>query len=366
MKKIILTGAIAILATANILQAQDNNLVINGSFERKENKWSSPFAVKTADSITSSNNTSVDVFNSDCSKASYYHAPDNYMGTQGAKTGYGYAGITVYYADEVGIFRSRPGYQQYSEYVQLKLREPMQAGKAYQVAYNLSLAEYSAYAVSGIGVFFSREKTNVENNSFLEITPHMVVTDVIANKDWTTVTGTYVATGGERYVTLGGFEGYMIKQKIIDSTENNSRKAYYYVDDVSVLPAPAAGEEITSILYGLCYQLDNLNFETDKAVILQESFDELDALGDFLKTYPYIVVYIDGHTDKTGTNQHNQTLSEKRANSVKSYLVNDGVQADRLKVRGYGEALPIDNENEESEANRRVEIVVCGTALTTE
>jgi len=67
-------------------------------------------------------------------------------------------------------------------------------------------------------------------------------------------------------------------------------------------------------------------------------------------------VEIQGHTDSTGPVAYNQTLSEKRAGSIKAYLVKEGVDTDRLEVKGYGESDPIasnDNANGRQK-NRRV------------
>ncbi len=350
---------IAVLLTASLsVQAQENNLVINGSFENLSETVHSTGAYILADSISSSNNTSVDLFSKNaCGRD--YKVPANYMGTQESKTGNNYAGIIAYYADEAGIFKTKPGYQKYSEYIQFAFREPLTAGKAYRISFNASLAEKSAYAVSGLGVYFSTDKVDVKNNAFMQLTPHFTSAEILNNTEWTIFTGVYVAGGGERYLTLGCFEKYMETLKIVPPYTNNSRKAYYYIDDVGMSPEIISTESMASILAGSCFQLNNLNFETDKAVIAAGSFDELKLLTDFLKTYPYVVVYLDGHTDKTGTAKHNNILSAERAAAVKAFLVKNGIEEARLKTRGFGESLPLDIQNESSQANRRVEITIC-------
>lgn len=360
MKTTAFLTAILALSTATFAQNSNNELVLNGSFENLSGKVHNPGEFIKADSISSSNNTTVDLYSKNAC-GTEFAVPTNYMGTQEPKTGNNYAGIIAYYADETGIFTTRPGYQRYSEYIQLKLREPLKAGDVYTVNFNAALADKSAYAVSGLGVYFSNTKMDVHNNAFLPVIPHIVSTDIITSNDWTTFTGTYVATGGEQYLTLGCFDLFMDSAKVIPPNTNNSRKAYYYIDDVSMAPAvkSTSPDDITTILYGDCYQLKNLNFETDKATILASSYSELNTLAHFLKTYPYITVYIDGHTDKTGTEQHNDKLSEDRAASVRDYLVKNGVKGERLKARGYGENYPIDKDHNDSFVNRRVEITVC-------
>jgi OOP family OmpA-OmpF porin len=346
-----------LLMGATALTAQEKDLIVNGSFENTNGPISSYGGITIADSISSSNNTTVDLFGKNAC-GNYLGAPDNYMGTQGPKTGGNYAGFTAYYSDDAGIFISEPGYRQYSEYIQFAFSEPLTAGRSYSITFNVSLAEKSAYAVSGLGAYISTTKMDVKNNAFLPITPHIACTEVVTNTEWTTISSTYVAAGGERYLTIGCFDSYMEIQKIIAPFTTNSRKAYYYIDDVSFTPVIIPADDIATILSGSCYQLNDLNFETDRSVILSASYPELLKLSLFLKKYPSIMVYIDGHTDITGTNVHNYKLSE-RADAVKDYLVKEGVDIKRMKTRGHGEDQPIDMVNSNSSTNRRVEITIC-------
>ncbi|MFI5204253.1 MAG: OmpA family protein [Flavobacteriales bacterium] len=356
-----ITGIVAFMAASLPSLAQEKNLVMNGSFENVHGRVNGTGTFTSVDSISSANNTTIDLYSRN-SCGNDFDVPENYMGTQESKTGNNYAGFIAYYADDAGIFRTKPGYRKYSEYIQFAFAAPLEAGKAYALSYSISLAENSAYAVSGIGISFSSEKRDVQNNAFMNVAPNIMCADVLTSTEWTTISGVYIASGGERYLTLGCFDSYMETRKVVAPNTNNNRKAYYYLDDVSLTPQPISKEDIAYILSGTCYQLNNLNFETDKSVILAESYPELKSLSNFLKTYPHITVYIDGHTDITGTDEHNDKLSEERAKSVKTYLVTDGIDITRLKARGYGESLPIDNQNDDSFANRRVEITICSVS----
>lgn len=353
----ILTGLAALAMIS--ATAQDSNMIMNGSFESTEGKVHGRAEYDRALNISSSNNTSVDLYSTDACRSDF-DVPENYWGNQGSKTGNNYAGIIAYYGDERGIFKTKPGYQKYTEYIQFDLTEPLVAGKAYNVTFNLSLAERSAYAVSGIGVYFTRDKLDVQNNAFLDVVPHIVSANVVTGTDWNVFSATYVAKGGERYMTLGCFDDYMRVQKVIPENTNNSRKAYYFIDDVSVTPSVISDDNVDIILAGGCYRLKHLNFETDKAAILPESFDELNQLSNFLQTYPFIYVYIDGHTDKVGSDAHNNQLSQDRAAAVRKYLTDSGVTDARMKTRAFGETEPIENTEEPSNTNRRVEITICG------
>jgi outer membrane protein OmpA-like peptidoglycan-associated protein len=102
-----------------------------------------------------------------------------------------------------------------------------------------------------------------------------------------------------------------------------------------------------------------INFDTDKAVIKPESQPVIDQIIALLQESPSLKVSIEGHTDNTGTPQHNKTLSEQRAQSVLNAVVKGGIGKERLSSRGWGQDKPMaDNRTEEGKAkNRRVEIV---------
>lgn len=102
-------------------------------------------------------------------------------------------------------------------------------------------------------------------------------------------------------------------------------------------------------------------FATNKATILDQSFEILDEVARVLSENPQItLVRIEGHTDSRGKDEYNQKLSQKRAESVRKYLIGRGIDRDRLEAVGYGEVQPIaDNETQEGRAkNRRVEFTI--------
>lgn len=86
----------------------------------------------------------------------------------------------------------------------------------------------------------------------------------------------------------------------------------------------------------------------------------LDKVAESLKQYPNSLIDVYGHTDSTGSDAYNQTLSENRARTVANYLTMQGVAAARIRSQGYGETLPVaDNATEEGRRkNRRVEIKI--------
>ncbi|MCC2595241.1 OmpA family protein [Pusillimonas sp. MFBS29] len=104
-------------------------------------------------------------------------------------------------------------------------------------------------------------------------------------------------------------------------------------------------------------------FDFDKSTIKPEGRQVLDQVASQVGTINLETLIATGHTDSIGTEQYNQGLSQRRANSVKSYLVSKGVPADRIYVEGKGETSPVaSNSTREGRAqNRRVEIEIVGT-----
>jgi OmpA-OmpF porin, OOP family len=100
-------------------------------------------------------------------------------------------------------------------------------------------------------------------------------------------------------------------------------------------------------------------FDTDSDVIKPESKPVLEEVLSVLKSEPEWKLTIEGHTDAIGSDTHNLTLSQKRAESVAAYLKSGGIDAGRLKTVGFGESKPVaDNDTELGRAqNRRVELV---------
>jgi len=103
-----------------------------------------------------------------------------------------------------------------------------------------------------------------------------------------------------------------------------------------------------------------ITFATDSAAVQPQFQPTLNEVASVLSQYPKTYIDIYGHTDSTGSEAYNQSLSERRAQSVASYLAGHGVQSARMATRGYGEMQPIaNNETEDGrQANRRVEIKI--------
>ncbi|HWQ39569.1 MAG TPA: OmpA family protein [Burkholderiales bacterium] len=104
----------------------------------------------------------------------------------------------------------------------------------------------------------------------------------------------------------------------------------------------------------------NITFRTGSADLDSRFFKVLDSVALVLKKYEKTIVEVAGHTDSVGSEQTNQTLSERRANTVAQYLVGRGIKQERMIVIGAGETRPVaSNDTQEGRAlNRRVELTL--------
>ena len=129
-----------------------------------------------------------------------------------------------------------------------------------------------------------------------------------------------------------------------------------YIDDTQNISSAEINLQID--LYESIIELKNLNFESAKYDIKQKYYTDLNDIYGYLKQEKNINIEIAGHTDNIGDEVYNQKLSNDRALSVKSFLVQKGIDSKRIKCVGYGEQQPIaDNSTEFGrEKNRRIEI----------
>ena len=108
--------------------------------------------------------------------------------------------------------------------------------------------------------------------------------------------------------------------------------------------------------------LENIYFETNKATLKPESFEQLNQVVKFMENNESVKLEISGHTDNTGSLKYNTKLSEERARAVVDYLVSKGIDASRLTWKGYAFTQPVapNDTAEGREKNRRVEFKVIG------
>jgi len=106
------------------------------------------------------------------------------------------------------------------------------------------------------------------------------------------------------------------------------------------------------------YTFSNIQFEFNSGILKTDSYPILDKAAATMKLDPTVKFILKGYASAEGTDAHNMQLSIDRANAVKAYLVNSGVNTDNLTTKGYGESNPVaDNTTEDGRVlNRRVEV----------
>jgi outer membrane protein OmpA-like peptidoglycan-associated protein len=145
----------------------------------------------------------------------------------------------------------------------------------------------------------------------------------------------------------GGVVGYQMDKQIKELKESTAGSG------VDVTPVDNGSAILVNLPNGV-------TFDTDSTVIKPAFRDTLDRVANSMVQYPNSLIDVYGHTDSTGSDTYNQTLSERRAQAVASYLSSRGVAAARIRSQGFGESQPVaSNATEEGRsANRRVEIKI--------
>ena len=162
---------------------------------------------------------------------------------------------------------------------------------------------------------------------------------------------------GDYVASLLKNEDYLLTIKGEDIVYQST---YVAAKDSITAPVIKLEMEVQPIEVGMHYRLHNIYFAFNSADILSSSQKVLDEFIVFLNDHPTMTISIEGHTDNVGSDEFNLILSENRAKAVYNYLVNNGIDANRLQYKGFGETSPIaTNETEEGRAmNRRTEFVI--------
>jgi outer membrane protein OmpA-like peptidoglycan-associated protein/uncharacterized protein (DUF736 family) len=295
------------------------------------------------------------------------------------------------------ILTHNPGSERsdtYREYMQVKLKQPLIEGKEYYCEFWAMRARQAKFISNNLGVVLS--PTPLEGNKWDPLTdvPPTYNVDGLINKDgrqWERISFTFTAANRSQFLIIGNFHDNEktklvvakdVPKLISANDEQAFENSYYMIDDVMLCLTQALPEEPEPALepepmpepepepipepqmpepkVGEKIQLDRVFFETAKWGLLEESNEQLDELVKLMNDYPQMEVEIHGHTDSRGSSSYNQKLSENRTKSVYQYLVDQGIDSDRMKYIGYGEAKPIEDNMTASgrQMNRRVEFVV--------
>jgi hypothetical protein len=217
----------------NILMSQ--NLVPNSEFEILTSMCPDP--------IGNINNAltnwfefgSADNFNS-CDTTNYFGVPVNIVGYQNAYSGNDYAGMVCYYSTIMD-----------REYLEVKLSSPL-LNQIYYVQFYVSLADSVQYAIENLGALFTDKLFNpFPPPSYAWVSGVPQVENISGNmlndkQNWSLISGSFVANGGEQYITIGNFknDAQTVKQ-YFGGTAAGTLGAYYFIDNVYVGTTPPIG-----------------------------------------------------------------------------------------------------------------------------
>lgn len=357
------------------LERSADNYVFNGDFELYKFK---PVLV-----VNSGHNRIEELipgWTSPGTSADYYNynrkvqdVPEHY--DKSFKTS-GYAGIMTY--------NSRR--ESYSEHLQTKLKTNLTKGRKYCLTLDVMLSINAGYFTEKFEALFSPNASYLISDS--------VVTDSVRRftyqhtfdntNRWQQLCECFVADGTEQYLTLGLFSltdaGVTKTTSRYTSLMDINAAAYYLVDNVSVKEVSddqpcvqtlvvkrlekkkqeaLKNNVFATLLTGEAKSVTfkNVQFETNRSDLKQESFPELEQLLAFLEN-SNVNIEIAGFTDNVGSAELNLNLSTARAESIKTWLMTRGIETNRLSTIGYGATnFVADNNSEASrQLNRRVEI----------
>ncbi len=145
-------------------------------------------------------------------------------------------------------------------------------------------------------------------------------------------------------------KGYLTTTVVVNPVDSTGKASLRY--DFSLVP----------LAEGATVSLNKVYFATSEFQLLPESYDELNGLVNTLRENPSLRIRLEGHTDNQGDFDKNVELSRNRANAVRDYLIQKGIDVSRLEAKGYGQTRPVSkgNSEEERQKNRRVEFIIIG------
>ncbi|MDX1651928.1 MAG: OmpA family protein [Brumimicrobium sp.] len=361
---------------------EGENMVVNGSFEdAKNSKLRRTGDISRAEGWVSPTGSSADLFSAE-SKMPDVMTPNNVYGMEEPKDGINYAGIITF------SYREKEN----RTYLTAQLSSPMKKGMRYKVQFYASLAELSKYSANKLGVHFSKKAPGTDS----KVPALIMETHVMHPKEevfdgmygWDLICGEYTAEGGEKYITIGNFTSdNEVKSDRVKKPRDVKGKqiiaAYYYIDDVSVQllgPNEQADCNYADEAKTEAATVYQRTPEIKKEMTPEQKIDQLaiyyaggrydvkmagdqnlDKLAEIMKENPDLKVEIIGHSDaEEAEDPENKEIGYKRADYVRSLLLERDLDASRFKVKDVGSEMPskyledTDDDKLRAAKNRRV------------
>jgi len=372
MKKKYIIGAILSLAILGTAVAQDNeNLVINGSFEETKGKLKRLKQIDKAEDWFSPTSLKADLFSSKAPSGSGIEVPSNAYGKEEASDGENYAGIIAY------SYRGKTPRTYISKELDMKLEK----GVRYCISYDVSLSDLSKYAVNNLGAHFSKRAFEVEGKKDIVLGKKETVVKVGDNKifekrySWEKMCTEYESEGNEKFITIGNFDEtantkFLKLRKKKDFKGTQVPLAYYYIDNVQVRiieegESCNCDDLIEAEVERIIYSKANTSIEgfTEeekianstvyfaylKASLLPRTKDDLDVLAEVMIDNPSLKLTVFGHTTKdevlaSRSKEEHLGLADRRIGQVIEYLKSHGISEDRFEREVMNDSDPDSEE----------------------
>lgn len=274
---------------------------------------------------------------------------------------------------KTGLYTYSQGYTDNREYIRIPLADTLSPCTSYRIAFDVWHNSTYAYAMDAIGIavtdtFSTRYDRERMRFPWAWRSPRGLP---IAQDDAPmTLCGTFTPTMCATQLLLGNFDPDTACTLMLVGNENDGPFAYYYVDNVHLnavehiagcvdtCRTPVILAEAAHVTAPVFPGRFAFYFDTDSEQPLGLCAVELDRLAALLKDEPTLQIRIIGHTDDSGTSQHNEHLAQARADRLRSALIDRGAPDARIAISSAGSREPIaDNATEEGKAlNRRVEV----------
>ncbi|MEX2588662.1 MAG: OmpA family protein [Chitinophagales bacterium] len=251
------------------------------------------------------------------------------------------------------------------EYPQGKLISALEADKKYLVQFWVAAKIGSKSLPASVGIRFTNDEQNIFGDNCLNTPPDIEWGEKdlpTQTNTWVLLSDTLTAQGGEQFFHIGNFKPQR-ETKMIMLDRKGKGVSLLLIDDVLVEPLiPTAKEDglenMDKLSTGETFNLENIYFEKASYRLKDESIPELNMIKNWLHNKADVKILIEGHTDDDGNSAYNLELSINRANEVKQYLTNNGIDSDRIQVKGYGASRPFSEDSTEpgKKLNRRIEL----------
>lgn len=222
---------------------------------------------------------SPDYFNA-CASSAGVSVPNNWCGYQPTKNGNAYAGFFLYGGGNVSC----------GEYVEAKMNDSLIAGKKYFASFYVSLCPTSNYALDAVGAYFSKDSLLSTSACHFSVIPQVQNPTGNVIKDttnWVQVSGSFIAQGGERFITIGNFKDF--NNTVFDTVPwGPDGRSYYLLDDVSVIDSANSGvNEIdfsNSISFSPNPATNNITLQSSGFKV--QSFELINIMGQIIIQQP--------------------------------------------------------------------------------